>query len=242
MSLALSAGFDFHGQCDLIYLENPEFGNNEEGLTVHVRTSPRYQYSYIESAAIDIGGDVLEIGAWGEFFLNGVGNSAGEDVDMPDIKLGGQYPVTHLQINKKRHKFEVDLLDGQKIEVTTFKDMVNVKFDNAKYDHFKNSVGLLGKFGTGEKLGRNGTLIEDTNSFGMEWQVTSETIFQTSRHPQYPMQCIMPSPKSDARRLGASIAEDAANAACEEWGDMKEQCVFDVMATGDLELAAAGAY
>lgn len=240
--LFLLLRYDFHGQCDLVYLENPEFGAGL-GLSVHIRTTPRYEYSYIEAVAIQIGDDLLEVGSWGESFYNGVGNSGGEDVDMPNHQMADRYSVTHTMATKKRHIFEVDLLNGQKIIVTTHKDMVNVKMDGAKHGEFKNSVGLLGKFGTGLLLGRNGTDMEDDHdSFGQDWQVQSDEprLFQTTRQPQHPLQCVMPSARKSLesrRRLGEGIAENAANTACEHWGARKEQCVFDVMAMGDLEYA-----
>lgn len=76
---------DFHGQCDLVCVDSPEFGVGV-GLTVHIRSSPRCVYSHIETAAIKNGGDVLDIGAWGEFFWNGEANSAAKDADFPNIK------------------------------------------------------------------------------------------------------------------------------------------------------------
>jgi hypothetical protein len=63
--------YDFHGICDLVLLDAPDF-NNGMGLTIHVRTKPRYEYSFIESATLKIGDDVLEVGAWGNYILNGV--------------------------------------------------------------------------------------------------------------------------------------------------------------------------
>lgn len=238
--------FDFHGQCDLTYLTEPSFGG--VGLDIQIRTSPRYEFSFIESAAIKIGDDVLEIGSWGEYFLNGVEFSGAEAVDMPDMKLASRYSVSHTQVNKKRHIFEVDLLEkGQKIIVTTYKDIVAIKMAGATAKDFKNSRGILGEFGTGRRLGRNGIVIDDDNAFGQDWQVhNNETmLFQTARQPQYPMTCVMPSAKSEARRLGQTVAEAQARSACDHWdADMQEQCIFDVMATGDLELAelAPGAY
>jgi hypothetical protein len=39
------------------------------------------------------------------------------------------------------------------------------------------------------------------------------------------------------------VDELAAEKACEHWGEQgKEDCVFDVLATGDLEMATVGAY
>jgi hypothetical protein len=46
------------------------------------------------------------------------------------------------------------------------------------------------------------------------------------------------------RRLteSSSVDELAAERACEHWGEGMDDCVFDVLATGDLEMAMVGAY
>jgi hypothetical protein len=46
------------------------------------------------------------------------------------------------------------------------------------------------------------------------------------------------------RRLSetSTVDEAAAEKACEHWGEGKDGCVFDVLATGDLEMAVAGSY
>ena len=44
------------------------------------------------------------------------------------------------------------------------------------------------------------------------------------------------------RRLGSTIAAKAAEEACAHWGDNKDTCVYDVMATGDLEIAQASVF
>lgn len=46
--------YDFHGECDLVFLSTPEFENGT-GLDIHLRTKARYEYSYIEAVAIRIG-------------------------------------------------------------------------------------------------------------------------------------------------------------------------------------------
>jgi hypothetical protein len=70
-------------------------------------------------------------------------------------------------------------------------------------------------------------------------------LFQNqNRHPQYPEKCLLPS--SDAgiqRRLGPSVSQEEAEKACEHWSEIeKEHCIFDVVKTGDLDFAAAGAF
>ena len=51
--------YDYHGECDLVLLDAPSFAHGL-GLTAHTRNKGRYGYSFIESAAIKIGDDILE--------------------------------------------------------------------------------------------------------------------------------------------------------------------------------------
>ncbi len=76
---------------------------------------------------------------------------------------------------------------------------------------------------------------------------SSSKRLQAARLPQHPNVCILPSPKQASqlrRRLSAtSLADElAAEKACEHWGEGKDDCVFDVLATGDLDMAMVGAY
>ena len=126
--------------------------------------------------------------------------------------------------------------------------MVSVKFENTTSADFGGSIGLMGEYGTGKFLGRDGTtLIQDPIDFAEEWQVldTEPKLFQaTNREPQHPRKCVRPQKKVEGRRrLGEpTVARDAAEKACASWGDAKESCIYDVMATGDIELALAGGY
>ncbi|CAB9519251.1 expressed unknown protein [Seminavis robusta] len=227
--------YDFHGVCDLVFLSNPKFAQGT-GLEIHIRTKARYQYSYIESAAIQLGEDILEVGAYGGYMLNGISNA---DLDKLD-----KYTITHQMVSSKQSVFIVELGEGKQIVIQSFKDLVSVKTVGASFEEYGGSMGLLGEFGTGQWLSRNGTVMSDADAFGNEWQVleTEPKLFQMERFPQHPVQCTMPSHGKVGRRLGESIAEAAAEKACEHWGDLKDQCVYDVMAAGDLELAEAGAF
>ncbi|CAB9499180.1 expressed unknown protein [Seminavis robusta] len=231
--------FDFHGECDLVFVDSPKFGHGT-GLAIHIRTKARYQYSYIESAAVQIGDSVLEVGEYGSYMLDGISNA-----DLDSEKLDS-YTVTHKKINSKQDVFTIELGEGKQIVIQSFKDLVSVKTVGASFEEYRGSQGLLGEFGTGKLLSRNGTIMTDPDAFGNEWQVleTEPKLFQTARFPQHPVQCSMPGPERDGRRrLGEStISMEAAEEACEHWGDLKDQCVYDVMAAEDLELAEAGAF
>lgn len=175
--------------------------------------------------------------------LNGINNA-----DMPAM-LADQYPVTYTRKSDKEHVFGIMVSDTESITISSFKDLVGVKFSNATYDHFGKSVGLLGDFANGELLGRDGIVMEDPNEFGQEWQVldTERKLFQVARAPQHPQKCNMPHPvaaENRRRRLGESVSEEAAKLACTHRLSEKEidMCVYDVMATGDLEIAQAGVF
>ena len=232
------------GACDLVLLEVPRFKNGL-GLTIHVRTTARYMYSYISSVAIQIGEETLEVSSWGDYIFEGVSQA-----DLPN-RLSS-FPVSHAQEegSNRRHKFEIDLgLDG-KITISSFKDILEVKIENASYGSFHDSKGLMGQFGSGIMLARDGfSVLEDPAVFGQEWQVgLNETmIFQQARAPQFPEVCIMPSEESAkkrrrTRRLGETwVSRDAAEEACNIWGpENKESCIFDVLAMNDVEMAQTG--
>ncbi len=91
--------------------------------------------------------------------------------------------------------------------------------------------------------------MNEANAFGEECQVldTEPKLFQTLRFPQHPQVCTMPTPvqaTSQLRRrlLESSVDELAAEKACEHWGEGKDDCVFDVLTTGALDMAVLGAY
>lgn len=232
--------FDFQGACDLILIHAPNFAAKAGlALDINIRTKIRYAYSYIQNAVVKIGDETFEVASFGEYFLNGVSSA-----QMPGTIAGFQ--VNHTLASKKVHVFEIQVSADEKIVLKTFKDMVSVKIVDANADRFQGSQGMMGEFGTGKMLGRDGkTIVEDPVDFAAEWQVHKDEplLFQTVQAPQHPQECMLPLPKKESRRLGESIAREAAKEACAKWDKaMKEACIYDVMATGDLDLATAGAF
>jgi hypothetical protein len=207
-----------------------------------VRTTIRYDYSYISAAAVKLNDEILEVAGWGDYFLNGVENGG---IELPQLTFAG-YGLTHEIQSEKEHVFTIAITETEKITLKTFKDWVSVKFLGPSSSHFSSSTGLFGQFVTGEKLARDGvTIIEDVTEFGSEWQVsdTDPNLFETARAPQYPEVCRLPDPsKTTQRRLGDSITYEAAAQACAHWGVEKEGCIEDIMKSGDMELAEAGGY
>jgi hypothetical protein len=165
------------------------------------------------------------------------------------IEFGG-FELLHTQPTDKQHVFDIHLGGRERIKIKTYKDFVSVSFEQGEGKHFAKSVGLMGDFAMGRMLARDGeTVLDDPNGFGQEWQVldTEPDLFRSLRLPQYPLECIMPTPVQASqlrRRLSerSQDAELAAEKACEHWSEGKDDCVFDVLATGDLEMAVGGAY
>jgi hypothetical protein len=234
--------YDFHGECDLVLLDAPDFSFGR-GLTVHIRTTARYAYSYIETAAIKIGEDVLQISSFGQYMLNGISN-----VDLP-TRIS-DYPVTYTNPNKNLHLFVVELGQGKHFTVKVFKDMVMFNFDlPGSEEEFGSTVGMLGHWTNGARLARDGvTILEDPNEFGQEWQVMNDDpkLFWTDRAPQYPAKCVMPdsAERAQSRRLqqGSVSPEKAADACAHVAEELRDMCIFDILSTDDLSLAQSGAY
>lgn len=238
--------FDFHGTCDLLMYHSQEFLHGL-GLEIQVRTKARFEYSYIESVAVRIGEDVLEIGSWGEHFFNGV-----EDGARFPATMAGLVTVHHEQEDKKKHRFSVTVDESTKISITTFKDMVSISINAPSTEPFEGGIGLLGSATDGRMVARDGaTVLEsDPGAYGQEWQVrdTESKLFQKpDRFPQWPQACAMPTSDSiaSARRLGENnVTREDAKKACLDSNRVQDMdaCIYDVVATGDLEMARAGAF
>ncbi|CAB9510312.1 expressed unknown protein [Seminavis robusta] len=226
--------FDFHGICDLVLVEDENFADGL-GLTIHIRTKARYEYSFIETAAIKIGDSTLEVSSFGEYSLDGIAHA-----DMP-AEMAGQFLVFHEEKSFKEHVFTIKTGETEAIKVTTFKDMVSVTVENATDANFGSSVGLIGKL-DGTLVGRDGSTVfqvEDHDLFGQEWQVlpSEPQLFQTPS--QFTGKTCVPPVATKGRRLEETISMEAAKIACAHHKDeeMKDMCIFDVIAMGDLEVA-----
>ena len=161
--------------------------------------------------------------------------------------MADMYAITHERVSEKLTTIKVHI-DGGYVLMKAFKDMVGVHFVEARPANFAKSVGMMGSFKTGELLSRNGTVMDDTDAFGKEWQVrdTEPKLFQATRSPQFPEPVVMPNLEAQqSRRLGESVSEEAARKACSAAVVPEERfdhCVYDVIAVGDLEIAQAGVF
>lgn len=218
----------------------PNFGFGL-GMHIHIRTTVRYAYSYIETAAIKIGNDIFQIASFGQYYLNGISNA-----DMPNSISG--YVVQVRPVGKHEYQFFFDLEKGRHLTVKVFKDMLTFKFHlPGTQDEFRDTEGLLGQYGTGLRLARNGTVLNDPDEFGQEWQVrdTDPQLFMTLGTPAYPSKCIMPDPvQAKKRRLSGTISHEVAEDACSHIieREVRDMCIFDVISTEDVSVAASDIY
>eukprot|EP00980_Cylindrotheca_fusiformis_P007122 scaffold1496_cov108-Cylindrotheca_fusiformis.AAC.1 len=239
--------FEFHGQCDLVLAKDPKFAGGL-GLDVHIRTKLVRFWSYIESVAIRIGEDILEVQGSGDAEL-GVTNYWFNLEPAGELTAVGGFPVTLKEKNLKKKLFEIDLSSkypGQKIVVSAFKVFLKVDFENGSEEAFGNTVGMLGNFSTGQTLARDGiTVMDDFTLFGQEWQVlpSENMMFHEIAEPQFPKKCIEPDdPRGQRRRLDENaVQEEEAEKACAGIQDPldRKDCVYDVLATQDIDMVGA---
>jgi len=232
--------FSYHGECDLVLVHVPNFASGS-ALNVHLRTKIKSDYSVITDFAIGIGSEILEVAGKWNFRINGIQTS-----EPPAIFAG--FPIEKLNATKycKRKDgcpnvlmFKIDLGFHGDIVLTCWKDIVGTSISASKIG-FPGAVGLAGKWGVSGMFSRDGTKLENSDEFGREWQVrdTEPRLFHENREPQYPTSC-RPPPKLTSRRFEADslFYKEAQDACSHRSEDDREMCLFDVLATGDLEFA-----
>jgi hypothetical protein len=242
--------FEYHGQCDLVLAKDPKFAEGL-GMDVHVRTKLVRHWSYIKSAAIRIGNDILEIEGTSTEFDSETHYWINYEY-QGDITTFAGFPVkTFAQKGTRTHKnrIEIDLdsvYPGRKIILSTLKEFVKVEFEGATKEVYGHTVGMLGDYATGKTLARDGiTELHDFTEFGHEWQVNPSDgrLFHEASKPQFPDMCVDPeNPRGDRRRLGASaITIEAAEEACASLPDKldRKDCIYDVLATQDMDIVGA---
>jgi len=240
--------FEFHGQCDMILAKDPKFANGV-GLDVQIRTKLVRFWSYIRSAAIRIGDDILEIqGSIGDmdrhthYWVN-------FQYQADTTNVGG-FPLTITSNGAHKRYFEINLdskFPGQKIVLSAFKEFVAVDFKGGTVESFGNMVGMLGDYQSGKTFARDGVAeINDFNELGNEWQLlpSDDMLFHDKAEPQYPKRCILPEDPQGQRhrRLDeSSISVEKAETICATLKDplIIKDCVYDILATQDLDMVGA---
>lgn len=234
--------------CDVVLAQSTSFDRGL-GFDAHARLKARYDYSYIEAAAVQIGDDIIEVGAWGTYIVNGI-----MDATLP-VQIGnGNYVVTKAAVNDREFSLNIDRIQNGEAKETVvslkaFKDLVSVRFMQTTKRNFGDVRGIMGDFNQGKHFARDGyTVIEDANEFGQEWRVLpgeDPELFATPTKDPYAKCTIGKSINlRDARRLGENtISVEAATKACKHYSapGAVQACIYDVIAMGDLEAAKAGA-
>jgi len=216
-------------------------------MDIHIRTKKVRQWSSVASAVVRIGEDTFEILAEkneDKVWLNGI------FIDSNNKKPTGMsisgYKIDTHSVNKQQNEYEIDLGNGEKIALYTWKSMVRVEVLEPTDKNFETSAGLMGSFKNSRWMARDGkTVFSDANAFGEEWQVLPNelTFFHNAGDgPQAPSKCVIPSKTALRRRLEKSdVTIEEAEKVCAGIVDTVDLdlCVFDVMASGDKEMAGA---
>eukprot|EP00977_Amphora_coffeiformis_P029607 scaffold41882_cov191-Amphora_coffeaeformis.AAC.1 len=223
----------FHGECDLVLIHSKEF-HNGVGLDLYVRTTIQDYFSYIETAALRVGDNVVELYS-NRFFLNGVELTPS---DLP-VTFGNEYKTTisngPLEEGKNARFYQyykVDLHVDSSIVFKFYKQYLTMSISGNPND-FADAVGLLGRFPDGDMISRDGDMMNDFTSFGFVWQVSpgDKTLFREERAPQLPFEmCRMPTNSRPARRrlrANNAVFDEASKACAHIPGKGFDLCVED---------------
>ena len=227
----------FHGECDLVMVRSEQF-HDGLGFDLHARTTIDSFYSYIESGAFRVCDYTVEMER-DHFYINGKEHTS---EDLP-LTFGGEYMNT-IRMTKKSpnvREYEVELDRMAKIVFKFYKHFLSITLP-----HFEASdaVGILGRYGSGELVNRDGVVSSTFEEHGFEWQVIPEVdgqLFRDARAPQLPYErCRMPTAARPSRRM--LRADNALHAQAEKaCADLPandfQLCIDDVMMTGDVGLA-----
>lgn len=236
--------FDYHGQCDLLLVHAPHFQQGQ-GLDLQVRTEQRSFFSFVSRVAIKIGNDILEVG-YRDLLLNGALHD-----NLPvngSLDLSG-YPVTYTDEpfpNGRAQKvYTIQINSMESIRISVFNHFMAIRFLHINPRNYRDATGLYGDYNSLRMLARDGTTVlqHDPDQYGAEWQVNDQDaqLFAQAQAPQYPQACRpAPSIADGSRHLRHGITKAQARDACQRGmaADIGD-CVFDVMATGDLGMVHA---
>jgi hypothetical protein len=235
--------FEFHGGCDLVLLKSPYFGRGI-GMDIHVRAKIDTWWSFIETAVIRIGDDILEVTGGSDGGQHWINGEAGGLKDGDSFYLSG-FSAVFVQVDPVHKTYRIELGNGGAIKIAAYKRFVSVDIHATTQDQFQGTLGLMGSYPEGKRVGRDGKTVfmDDAIAFGKEWQVlaSESMLFRNLEGPQHPQECDMPTETKVKRRLGESrISKQDAELACDRVNSEDfDACVFDVLATNDKGMAGA---
>eukprot|EP00980_Cylindrotheca_fusiformis_P004435 scaffold948_cov106-Cylindrotheca_fusiformis.AAC.7 len=231
-------GFSYQGAGDFVYLDS-------RLAKTHIRTTLAESgtYSYISQVAVSIGGDILEIRNDRSYYING------EFPLNPPQRVGGY------AFSSYGGRFSIDLGQGQSIQIDpTFASMITITVTGRPSD-FGDSRGLAGSYYSDKATRRDGIgMIPTFIGIMAKWlvdaspeEIAAEWLVDADKGDE--LLFLQPPPHQGI--LGASpfssSPEDraASQEACsrlQDRRDMFDNCVFDVLVTGDPEMALNGAF
>jgi hypothetical protein len=115
--------YSYHGECDLVLLQNEDFADGL-GMDIHIRTTQKSFYSYIESAAIRIGNDILEVTGT-DFWINGV---QGSDMDLPTTIASFPLHFPTYSPSGKAKFYQIDLNNGDNVLIRSYSHFMSVEY------------------------------------------------------------------------------------------------------------------
>lgn len=230
--------FDYHGQCDLALLSAPN--HSAGGLNIQVRTTQRDFYSYISAVAMQLGESIMEV-TYDGIFIDGALMKLKGSTEFEYSGFKATFDDSPSETGRKQTVIEVHTGSYEHITIKIFDKYMAVRVWNPEYRSFIGATGLMGDYNTGKLIGRDGVSeFEDADLWGQHWQVNDSDVklFSTTQEPQFPAQCVPAPEMNTGRKLRHGITEAQARKACASAGDV-EDCVFDVMATGDIHMVGA---
>ena len=184
--------------------------HTKQKVAVHLRTTIRKnEYSLISTVGVAIGNHRIEIDS-SAVKLNG--KKLARETKFPITLVDGHedtdsddgHIITIRKIGKKikgsrkrKKEYTIDWGTGSHIFVTVLDIFLYVEVVGHEAD-FDTSVGMMGEYGTGKMLDRQGNPMnmDDMTAYGMEWQVRPNedvNVFSWDRSPQWPEEsCRMP--------------------------------------------------
>lgn len=226
----------FHGECDLVLYHNEEIEGQD--LDVHVRTTIKDSFSYVEGVAVKFGDDVVEF-EHDALFVNGV------KVEDESLIAFANNDNKIVKVDEKKRQFNFNIANMVTVSVHSTKHFMGVSVQGAQ-QAMTGSTGILGDYNTGDMIGRHGNTFESFEDFAFEWQVhpSDPAIFMHAREPQLPYErCRMPSMSAESRRRklrgqDRKLYEQALTACSQNHiPENVQSCLDDVMFTGELDLA-----
>jgi hypothetical protein len=123
----------FHGECDLVLLHNPEF-NDGQGMDVHIRTKIADFWSSVESAAIRLGEEIMEINANPEsdewLWVNGEVVSSGLEIGKWYTTTVGGFLIRYKESSASVREANIYIKGAvERMVFKTFKSFVRVDVD-----------------------------------------------------------------------------------------------------------------